>query len=212
MRIFFIIVIMAVFTAFPALVSNGKSKVILPMHLNHTIEEIHPEVKEILCLINSSERKEFVNILKVFGNERNMDWRIPLLLLYQESHLRCNNQSGSYVGIAMFGPDAFRALKTTRTAVLSMNAVEQLHLAIKMWKMSEKNGKKISTFLDLLIINFVPAWFGHNGAPYPYNESIYNANSAFVNAAGEITKESLLNFYRRKVQSEAALLYFHKLI
>jgi hypothetical protein len=173
-----------------------------------SVETEHPEVRELLLLIPESERAEFVKIAKQFGVERNMDWRFLLLSFYQESGLRTTSVSGVFMGLTMFGPDARRVLGVTTEQLLQMNHVQQLQLALRMWAITEQRSGRMHEFIDLLIINFAPAWYKHHGNPYPATQSIKAANSANVDANGNITKQSILSFFRRKVQRDPKLVYF----
>ena len=173
-----------------------------------SVEDEHPEVRELLLLIPESDRSFFVKRAKTFGEERNFDWRFLLLSFYQESGLKTKSVSGAFMGLTMFGPDARSVLGVTSTQLLQMSHTEQLELAIKMWAMTEKSGGKISEFIDLLIINFAPAWYKHPGNPYPAPPNIKAANSHSVDANGNITKESVLSFFRKKVNIDPKLTYF----
>jgi len=183
--------------------AQGKQNVV-----SISVEEEHEEVRELLLLIPESNRSSFVKRAKQFGAERNIDWRLLLLSFYQESGLKTTSVSGSFMGLTMFGPDARRVLGVTSTQLLQMSHTEQLELAIKMWAISENHGGKISGFIDLLIINFAPAWYKHPGNPYPAPQNIKAANMHSVDANGNITKESVLKFFRRKVILDTKLSYF----
>lgn len=209
MKIYSLCLFLVIFLFGPVACRNGQLDAQTKQNVvSVSVEEEHPEVKELLLLIPESDRSSFVKRAKQFGEERNIDWRFLLLSFYQESGLKTTSVSGPFMGLTMFGPDARRVLGVTSTQLLKMSHTEQLELAIKMWAMSEKHGGKISEFIDLLIVNFAPAWFKHPGNPYPAPPNIKAANSHNVDANGNITKESILRFFRRKVIIDPKLTYF----
>lgn len=170
---------------------------------------IYPELEPMLIKIPEAEKTEFLETLIEFGNKRSFDWKLVVLLLYQESGIDKNKVAGQYVGIAMFGNIAQKVLGVTASEILKMSHVEQLRLAIKMWEISEKKKNAyICEFIDLQIANFAPAWFKHPGLPYPANEDIKKANPKVVDEDGNVTKNSILAFYRNKIAKDASLKYF----
>ena len=172
------------------------------------IEEKYPEVKELLILIPQQQRDSFVSISQRFAKRRGLDWRFLLYVFYQESGIQPTLRSGNYAGICQFGSVAREMLGVSMKELLSMNHVQQLRLAIRMWKMSENWRGMIHTPLDLVLLNFAPAWVGHKGNPYPASQLIINSNPAVVDNNGQITKHSILKFIRRKVARDENLAYF----
>ena len=200
------IVLLLLFGLFPMTCVNFQLEA--QTHKQIPIEEIHKEVKDLLLLIPKGERKLFVDRAKRFGKKRGIDWRFLLMLFYQESGLNPKTISGNYAGIAMFGPQARNLLGITKSELVSKTHYEQFELAIEMWNYFETKLGLVNEFVDLIIINFAPAWLNHPGNPYPASDLIKKSNPAFVNKKGNITKESILSFYRRKSKREPSLKYF----
>lgn len=209
MKIYSLCLFLVIFLFGPVACRNGQLDAQIKLNVvSISVEEEHPEVKDLLLLIPESDRSSFVKRAKQFGEERNFDWRFLLLSFYQESGLQTTAVAGSFMGLTMFGPDARRVLGVTSTQLLQMSHTEQLELAIKMWAITEKHGGKISEFIDLLIINFAPAWYKHHGNPYPATPQIKAANPQNVDVNGNITKKKILSFFRKKVIIDPKLSYF----
>jgi len=164
--------------------------------------------------IPDSLEREFCQILRDFSEPRGFDWRIILLVLYQESALnpqRVGTHLKSYVGLAMFGSIARKELGVTRSQVLAMNHVEQAKLAVRMWQITEKQRKtQINGFLALHVANFYPAWLPHvkRGGVLPSNDNVKKCNYPLLMGNDEFTCKGLLTFYRNKIKREPNLKWF----
>jgi len=174
------------------------------------IEELHPEVCEILMKIPDDQRQEFIETCKSFADKRNFDWRFILLIGYNESGLQTNKRVGQYAGIFMFGNIARELLGITMDNLLTASHTQQLQYAMKLWEMTESRGEsfKIKDFLSLQLANFAPMWIPFRGDPYPADEQMKTQNAPIVGEDGEITRDSILTFYRQKVSREPHLKYF----
>lgn len=173
------------------------------------IEIRYHRVKKLLCKVPDEQRDDFVKVLKSFGDARGFDWRFCLFIMWNESVMNPKAQTNSYAGLIMFGPDARRMLKVSMEQLLQMNYVEQAKAAVKIWEANEKMmGMKINSFISLQLSTFVPAWMNHHGNPYPASELIKKQNYPFCNSDGEMTKESILNLYRKKASLYEELKYF----
>lgn len=175
-------------------------------------------VQHLLDRVPLEQQAEFVNILREFATERNFDWRMCLLIMYQESSLDTKMEGihlPSYVGIAMFGRDVRKQFGLTRSQVLNMNHVEQVKLAVRMWEMNEKNnGVTINSFLKLHLANFYPVWlkYADRNGILPAPDHVKAANSTLLSSNGEFTCQGLMGFFRRKVQRNQELKWFRNKI
>lgn len=167
------------------------------------------EVESLLKNVPKQEKDGFINVLKEFSNKRGLDWRYTLLIMWGESGVNTKVVSGSFVGLIQFGTDARRILGVTKEDLLNMSYTDQAKCAVKIWESNEKWKKiKIDNFIKLQLSTFMPTWVDLDGNPYPASDIIKEQNSAFVNSEGNITKNSILNFFRRKVNNQVELKYF----
>lgn len=186
-----------------ALVPN-PIKIVVP-----TIDETYPKVKELLDRVPKEQRNDFVKVLKDFADERNFDWRFCLLLMWGESGINTTASAGGFVGLIMFGYHARLFLNISKEELLQKNFVEQAEFAVLLWRETERITRtKIKDFQSLQMATFVPAWLNHHGNPYPASDIIKKQNYPMCDANGNITKESVLNAYRRKVNIYEELIYF----
>lgn len=177
--------------------------------INQSIEEKYSEVKELLLRVPKEQRDSFVIVLKDFADERNFDWRFCLLLMWGESGINTTEASGSFVGLIMFGYHARIVLNLTKEELLRKNFIEQAKYAVVIWEANEKMMKtKIKDFQSLQIATFVPAWMNHHGNPYPASDIIKKQNYPLCDSNGNITRESILNVYRRRCHLYDELTYF----
>ena len=116
----FIFLFITLIAAAPMTLKNN-----VPMPIVLPIEDEHEDVKVLLCKVPESEREEFVNILKSFGDARNLDWKFCLLIMWGESHIDTKAVGGNFVGLIMFGTHARAYLKVSKEQLLQMNHVEQ---------------------------------------------------------------------------------------
>lgn len=174
------------------------------------VEQKYPEVRELLMYIPTEQRDSFVTILKDFGDKRNFDWRFTLLLMHNESRLNNQAKAGSYAGLIMFGKEVRRSFNLTIDDILKMNHIQQANLAVKVWEKNEAMGEKykIKDFISLHLATFMPAWIPYSGNPYPASALVKKSNHPFVDKNGNITKESLLDFYRKQSSHYKELKYF----
>jgi hypothetical protein len=173
------------------------------------VEKLYPEVKELLDRVPKEQRDSFVIVLKDFADERNFDWRFCLLLMWGESHISTTVSSRSFAGLIMFGIDARKILKISKEELLQKNFIKQAEFAVIIWNAVEKMMKtKIKDFQSLQIATFVPAWMNHHGNPYPASDIIKTQNYPLCNANGQMTKQSILNIYRKKTYMYEELKYF----
>ena len=206
-----LILLIFIFISSIGITSNGK---VYPQNLPLEPIKIPTEikylqVKQLLSKVPKNEQEEFVKVLKEFADSRNFDWRFCLLVMWNESGVNTKAVSGNYAGLIMFGKEALRVLKITKEELLSMNFIEQAKAAVIIWEESERMMKtKIKNFSDLQMATFVPAWLNHPGNPYPSNAAIKAGNWPFCGKDGEISKESILNFYRKKINTYEELKYF----
>jgi hypothetical protein len=206
-----LILLILIFISSIAITPNGK---LYPQNLPLEPIKIPTEikylqVKQLLSKVPKNELEEFVNILKEFADKRNFDWRVCLLVMWNESIVNTKAVSGNYAGLIMFGKEARKILGVSKEQLLSMNFIEQAKAAVIIWEGSERMMKtKIKDFSDLQMATFVPAWMNHPGNPYPSNEAIKAGNWPFCGKDGEISKESILNFYRKKINLYEELKYF----
>ena len=175
------------------------------------------DVASILELVPDSIEVEFCNVLRDFANPRGFDWKLILLLMYNESLLNTtrvgNGGLTSYVGLIMFGTVAREGLGVTRDSVLQMNHVEQAKLAVKMWEKVEAWGSKykIVDFLSLQLATFSPAWIPYRHQAILPADSLTKAyNPTLVDSQGNITPTMVLSHYKKKVFSNKNLKYFQK--
>lgn len=172
------------------------------------------DVQPLMEYVPDSLEREFCQILRDFSRSRKFDWRIILLVLYQESKLNprsVGTHLKSYVGLAMFGSIARKELGVTRSEVLAMNHVEQAKLAIEMWKITERQRKTtIDGFLALHVANFYPAWLPHinKGGVLPSNDKVKKFNYPLLMGNDEFTCKGLLTFYKNKIKREPNLKFF----
>jgi hypothetical protein len=172
-------------------------------------------VENLLDKVPVEQRDSFVAVLREFATERGFDWRVCLLVLYQESGLNPQMEGlelKSFVGIAMFGSAARKELGVTRSELLKMNHLQQVKLAVKMWEMNERQkGVKVDGFLKLHLCNFYPIWlkYADRGGILPAPKKVKKANSALLSSNGEFTVNGLLGFYRNKVKNAPELAWFN---
>jgi hypothetical protein len=167
------------------------------------------EVIHLLSKVPKNQLEEFVGVLQNFAAPRNFDWRLCLLIMHNESRINTKEKAGSFGGLIMFDTDARRMLKASFEELLSMSYVAQAKAAVILWEAAEKmTGTKITSFIELQVSTFMPIWLKSEGNPFPASEQIKKQNFPFVGANGEISKESLLKFYRKKVAADASLKFF----
>lgn len=175
------------------------------------IERTYPEVKELLDRVPKEQRNAFVEVLKCFADERGFDWRFCLLLMWGESGISTTAKANSFVGLIMFGYHARLFLKISESELLQKNFVEQAQLAVKLWEETERIMKtKINDFQKLQIATFMPAWLNHHGNPYPASAIVKTQNYPLCDANGQMTKQSILNIYRKKSFMLEELKYFRE--
>lgn len=186
---------------------NSKDAATMP--IVKPIEDEHEDVKELLCKVPDKQREEFVNVLKSFGDARNLDWKFCLLIMWGESHIDTKAVGGNFVGLIMFGTHARAYLKVSKEQLLQMNHVEQAKAAVVIWEANEKAAKtKIDCFQKLQMATFLPGLMGHPGNPYPVSAAIRSQNSALCDSNGQLTRESILNIFRKKINLYEELRYF----
>ena len=172
-------------------------------------ERLYPEVKELLLRVPKEQRNDFVEVLKSFADERGFDWRFCLLLMWGESGVSTTATANGFVGLIMFGYQARIILNVTEKELLQKNFIEQAKFAVIIWEETEKITRtKIKDFQSLQIATFVPAWMNHHGNPYPASQAIRTQNYPLCDANGQITKQSILNIYRKKSYMYEELAYF----
>lgn len=172
-------------------------------------EKIYPEVKELLYRIPKEQRNDFVEVLKNFADARGFDWRFCLLLMWGESNISTTASAGSFAGLIMFGYQARNLLKVSKEELLQKNFVEQAKFAVIIWEETERVLKtKIKDFQSLQIATFMPAWMNHHGNPYPASDIVKTQNYPLCDSNGQMTKQSILNIYRRKAAIIEDLAYF----
>jgi len=174
------------------------------------VEIKYHRVKTLLCKVPDGQRDEFVRLLKTFADERGFDWRFCLLVMFNESGLNPKTISGNYMGLVMFGNSARKILGVSKQELYEMNYVEQTKAAIKIWESSEKMMRTtIDGYFSLVMCNFLPAYMNyHHNSPLPVSEQIKKQNYPLLNKQGELTKESILNFSRKRVNLYKELKYF----
>lgn len=173
------------------------------------VDRTYPEIKGLLNRIPKEQQADFVEVIKTFADERGFDWRFILLLMWGESNISTTVVSGGFVGLIQFGYHARLYLKLSIEELLKKNFVEQAKCAVLVWEANEIMMRtKIKDFQSLQMATFVPAWLNHHGNPYPASEIIKAQNYPMCNSNGEITKESILNIYRKKVSIIEELKYF----
>jgi len=173
------------------------------------IDTTYPEVKELLNRIPKEQQADFVEVLKCFADERGFDWRFCLLLMWGESNISTTAASGGFAGLIMFGYQARNLLKVSKEELIQKNFVEQAKFAVIIWEETEKVLKtKIKDFQSLQIATFMPAWMNHHGNPYPASNIVKTQNYPLCDANGQMTKESILNIYRKKTHLYEELKYF----
>jgi hypothetical protein len=174
-----------------------------------TLIEEYPEVKELLDRVPKEQRNDFVGVLKSFADERGFDWRFCLLLMWGESGVSTTTVSGGFVGLIQFGYHARLLLKLSVEELLQKNYVEQAKFAVIIWKETERvTNTKINDFQKLQIATFLPAFINHHGNPYPVSDIIKSQNYPLCDANGQMTKQSILNIYRKKTYMYEELKYF----
>ena len=203
--------------------TNGNSKTIEIKESVDMIEmtvdtvNVYADVKPVqhlLDIVPEDEQYEFVEVLRDFASKRGFDWRLCLLVLYQESGLKTDMvgiYQPSFVGIAMFGYYARKELGVSRSEILKMNHIEQAKLAVSMWESNEKQrNTQIDGFLLLHVANFYPAWmpYAKKGGILPSTKKAKKQNKPLLMGQKEFTRDGLLNFYRKKVQSAPELSWF----
>lgn len=173
------------------------------------IDTTYPEVKELLNRVPKEQQADFVEVLKCFADERGFDWRFCLLLMWGESNISTTAASGGFAGLIMFGYQARNLLKVSKEELIQKNFVEQAKFAVIIWEETEKVLKtKIKDFQSLQIATFMPAWMNHHGNPYPASNIVKTQNYPLCDANGQMTKESILNIYRKKTHLYEELKYF----
>ena len=172
-------------------------------------EKIYPEVKALLNRVPKEQQTDFVKVLKDFADARGFDWRFCLLLMWGESDINPTASAGGFAGLIMFGYQARNLLKISKEELLQKNHVEQAKFAVIIWEETERVLKtKIKDFQSLQIATFMPAWVNHHGNPYPASDIVKTQNYPLCDANGQMTKESILNIYRRKAAIIEDLAYF----
>ena len=182
---------------------SDSMKIPLPVEIEHS------DVKELLCKVPDDQREEFVKVLKSFGDARELDWKFCLLIMWGESRMDPKADGGGFAGLIMFGYHARKLLNVSKEELLQMNHVEQAKAAVKVWEANEKfSGVKLNSFIRLEMSTFLPAFLSHSGNPYPASEIIRTQNYPLCDASGQLTKESILNFVRKKINYNEELKYF----
>ena len=172
-------------------------------------KQYDPLVENILSKVPKNELEDFISVLKDFAEPRGFDWHLILLVMHNESQVNTKEKSGGFGGLIMFGSDARRILKVSMEQLLKMSYIEQAKAAVIIWESAEKmTGIKIDGFEKLQISIFVPYWLKSDGCPYPATASVKQQNNPFCGADGNISKESILSFYRKKVAANGSLKYF----
>ena len=173
------------------------------------IDTTYPEVKALLDRVPKEQQADFVEVLKCFADERGFDWRFCLLLMWGESNISTTAASGGFAGLIMFGYQARNLLKVSKEELIQKNFVEQAKFAVIIWEETERVLKtKIKDFQSLQIATFMPAWMNHHGNPYPASDIVKTQNYPLCDANGQMTKESILNIYRKKTHLYEELKYF----
>lgn len=173
------------------------------------IDTTYPEVKELLDRVPKEQQADFVKVLKDFADARGFDWRFCLLLMYGESGISTTVISNGFVGLIQFGYHARNLLKVSKEELIQKNFVEQAKFAVIIWEETERVLKtKIKDFQSLQIATFMPAWMNHHGNPYPASDIVKTQNYPLCDANGQMTKESILNIYRKKTHLYEELKYF----
>ena len=191
------------FIAAAPITSEDSIKAPLPIEIEHS------DVKELLCRIPDDQREEFVKVLKSFGDARGLDWKFCLLIMWGESRIDPKADGGGFAGLIMFGYHARQLLNVSKEQLLQMNHVEQAKAAVTIWEANEKfSGVKLNSFIRLEMSTFLPAFINHPGNPYPVSEIIRTQNYPLCDASGQLTKESILNFVRKKINYNEELRYF----
>jgi hypothetical protein len=109
----------------------------------------------------------------------------------------------------MFGYQARNLLKVSKEELLQKNFIEQAKFAVIIWEETERVLKtKIKDFQSLQIATFMPAWLNHHGNPYPASAIVKTQNYPLCDANGQMTKQSILNIYRKKTYMYEELKYF----
>jgi hypothetical protein len=172
-------------------------------------ERLYPEVKELLDRVPKEQRNDFVEVLKCFADERGFDWRFCLLLMWGESGVSTTASTNSFAGLIMFGYQARNLLKVSKEELLQKNFIEQAKFAVIIWEETERVLRtKIKDFQSLQIATFMPAWLNHHGNPYPASAIVKTQNYPLCDANGQMTKQSILNIYRKKTYMHEELKYF----
>lgn len=179
------------------------AKIVIP------IDETYPEVKELLNRVPKEQQVDFVKVLKDFADARGFDWRFCLLLMWGESGISTTVTANGFAGLIMFGYHARIVLNLSIEELVQKNHIEQAKFAVIIWEKTENILKtKIKDFQSLQMATFVPAWLNHHGNPYPASDIIKAQNYPLCDSNGNMTKESVLNAYRRKVFVIEELAYF----
>lgn len=204
----FLCIITMIFTSIQATYHQGNILNPIKPHVA-VVEENYPEVQKLLDRVPKEQQADFVQVLKCFADDRGFDWRFCLLLMWGESNISTTAASGGFVGLIQFGYHARLFLKISAEELLKKNFVEQAKYAVMIWEGNENMMKtKIKDFQSLQMSTFVPAWMNHHGNPYPASASIKTQNYPLCNANGNMTRESVLNAYRKKVNIYEELAYF----
>ncbi len=105
-----------------------------------------------------------------------------------------------YTGLIQFGKKAANDLGTTTEALRNMTRLEQLDYVEAYFKMVMKRYKitKVNGFVDLYLMVFWPEGIKETDLNRPFtNDSVEAANRKLRNAAGDITKNSILAAYEK---------------
>lgn len=172
------------------------------------------EISHLLNRIPSNLKDDFIDTIYDFAQDRCIDWRLVILIMYNESGLNPKISVRSFSGLIMFGNDARNNLKITNDSLLKMNHVQQAKLAIEHWESIEKWGPKykIKDFLSLQLATFNPGWIPMKGDPYPSDSLVKKQNYPLLDTSGEITRNSLLDFYKNKIKNNKELKFYHEKI
>lgn len=175
-----------------------------------TSQDEHPEVSDLLKLIPNDQRDSFVIELKKFAGKRNFDWRLMLLLMYNESGINPQKESGQYVGLIMFGNVAREELGISRKTLVSATHLEQVRYAVQMWEKIEQWGSnyRIRDFTTLFWSTCYPAFVAHSGNPYMASEEELKMFHFFKSEDGLIHKKGVIHWYTEKAKSEKILSVF----
>jgi hypothetical protein len=174
------------------------------------VEIKYYEVKDLLCKIPDNEREEFVNKIMEFSNNRGLDWRYMLLLMYCESGINPSAKSGSFAGLIMFGVHVRSLLDITIDELVKLSYLEQLDMAIFVLEENERLlDVKLNSFFKLQLSIFMPYWLKcSESGIYPASDIVKQQNYPIVGSDGNVTKESIINAFRRKISREGDILKY----